>query len=99
MLSDMHYALRTLLSNRLFAAMAIVSLVLGIGGNAAIYSLTDAISARTVPVQDPGPKWFLRAFLSALAIKSDTPYLHKNLKLLNAGSTAFGPARATSYRQ
>ena len=99
MLNDLHYALRTLLSNRLFAAMAIVSLARGIGGNTAIYSLMDAILAKTVPVQDPGPKCFLRAFLSALVPKSDTPYLHKNLELLNARSSAFGPARAIPYRQ
>ena len=70
-----------------------------IAANTAIYSLMDAILVKTVPVQDPGPKWFLRAFLSALVPKSDTPYLHKNLKLLNARSSAFGPARAIPYRQ
>ena len=99
MLNDLHYALRTLLSNRLFAAMAIVSLALGIGGNTAIYSMMDAILVKTVPVQDPGPKWFLRSFLSASVPKSDTPYLHKNRELLNARSSAFGPAHAIPYRQ
>ena len=56
MLNDLHHALRTLLSNRLFATMPMVPLALGIGGNTAIYSLMDAILVKTVPVQDPGPK-------------------------------------------
>jgi predicted permease len=54
MLHDLRYALRTLLANRLFAAMAMLSLALGIGANTAIYSLMDAILVKTLPVQDPG---------------------------------------------
>jgi hypothetical protein len=54
MLNDLRYALRTLRMNRLFAAMAILSLALGIGANTAIYSFMDAILVRTLPVQDPG---------------------------------------------
>jgi predicted permease len=40
--------------NRLFAAMAILSLALGIGANTAIYSFMDAILVRTLPINDPG---------------------------------------------
>src|SRR5437763_1759243 len=54
MLNDLRYALRTLRLNPLFAAMAILSLALGIGANTAIYSFMDAILVRTLPVQDPG---------------------------------------------
>jgi predicted permease len=54
MLNDLRYALRTLRANRLFAAMAMLSLALGIGANTAIYSLMDAILVKTLPVQDPG---------------------------------------------
>ena len=53
MLNDLRYALRTLNGNRLFAAMALLSLALGIGANTAIYSLMDAILVRTLPVHDP----------------------------------------------
>src|SRR5690349_16671009 len=52
--NDLRYALRTLRMNRLFAAMAILSLALGIGANTAIYSFMDAILVRTLPVHDPG---------------------------------------------
>src|SRR5262245_28398671 len=53
MLNDVQYALRTLRTNRLFAAMAILSLALGIGANTAIYSFMDAILVKSLPVQNP----------------------------------------------
>jgi predicted permease len=53
MLNDLRYALRTLNGNRLFAAMALLSLALGIGANTAIYSFMDAVLVRTLPVHDP----------------------------------------------
>jgi predicted permease len=53
MLNDVRYALRTLRANRLFAAMAMLSLALGIGANTAIYSFMDAILVRTLPIQNP----------------------------------------------
>src|SRR5215475_16076940 len=64
MLHDLRYALRTLRMNRLFAAMAMLSLALGIGANTAIYSFMDAILVRTLPVHDPGSlvvlKWYAK---------------------------------------
>ena len=53
MLNDLRYAFRTLNGNRLFAAMALLSLALGIGANTAIYSFMDAILVRTLPIHDP----------------------------------------------
>src|ERR1022692_4694947 len=50
---DIRYALRTMAANRLFTAMAVVSLALGIGANTAIYSFMDAILLRSLPVADP----------------------------------------------
>jgi predicted permease len=40
-------------ANKLFSAMAILSLALGIGANTAIYSFMDAIMLRAMPVQHP----------------------------------------------
>ena len=54
MFNDLRYALRTLLANRVFAGMAMLSLALGIGANTAIYSLMDAILVKTLPLRDPG---------------------------------------------
>src|SRR5262249_5972379 len=51
---DLRYGCRTLRKNPLFAAMAVLSLALGIGANTAIYSFMEAILMRALPVQRPG---------------------------------------------
>ncbi|MBV8896407.1 MAG: ABC transporter permease [Acidobacteriaceae bacterium] len=50
---DIRYALRAMQGNKLFTALAIVSLALGIGANTAIYSFMDAILIRAMPVKQP----------------------------------------------
>src|SRR5262249_13704903 len=50
---DVRFACRTMAANRLFSALVIVCLALGIGANTAIYSFIDAILVRSLPVADP----------------------------------------------
>ena len=50
---DIRYGLRAMTANKLFTAMAALSLALGIGANTAIYSFMDAIMIRALPVQHP----------------------------------------------
>ena len=54
LLKDVRYAVRTLLRQPGFAAVAIVTLALGIGANTAIFSVIDAALLRSLPYRDPG---------------------------------------------
>lgn len=50
---EMRYAFRLMLRNRGITAIAVLSLALGIGATAAIFSLADAALLRPLPVPDP----------------------------------------------
>jgi len=52
-MDDLRYGLRGLMKNRGFAAVAILSLALGIGANTTIFTFLNAIFLRPLPVNDP----------------------------------------------
>ncbi len=53
LMQDIQYSLRNLAGNPSFAIVAILSLALGIGANTAIFSLWNAVSLSSLPVNAP----------------------------------------------
>lgn len=53
LMKDLRHGFRLLRLDPGFAAVAILSLALGIGANTAIFQLLDAVRLRTVPVEEP----------------------------------------------
>src|SRR4030095_4279587 len=51
---SVRYALRQFRLSPVFAAAAILTLALGIGGTTAIFTLIHAVMLRSLPVSDPG---------------------------------------------
>src|SRR5262245_38965867 len=54
LLQDLKHSARTLLKNPGFTCVAIVSIAIGVGANAAMFSMADALVLRPLPVPRPG---------------------------------------------
>ncbi len=69
LIRDLRFSQRTLAKSPGFAAIAVVTLALGIGANTAIFSLVNAVMVRNLPVRNPG----------SLVLFADNP--HENMSI------------------
>ena len=96
---DLSFAVRTIRRNASFAALVIGGLAIGIGANAAIYSVVDAVLIRKLPVTHPGELIALGLTENVDAGGSGTPgaimYSYPLYRDVRAANTAFTGLLAT----
>src|SRR5512144_1270977 len=59
MLQDLRFAVRLILKERWFTAVAVAALSLGIGVNATVFTLVNAVLIRGLPFKDSGQLYML----------------------------------------
>jgi len=95
--TDVSYALRLLRLSPAFAAVAVLSLALGIGANTAIFSLIDTILLKKLPVREPDSLVFIDNSGGKSGGSSGPPYpcfeLLRDSNTTLSGIAAFDQAR------
>jgi putative ABC transport system permease protein len=69
LIADLRYTFRTIRKSPLFAAVAILTLALGVGANTAIFTLVNAVLLRPLPFPEPGRLVFIWEETSMFGLK------------------------------
>jgi predicted permease len=80
---DVRYGLRSLRRHPGFSAMAVLSLAIGIGANAAIFSIVNVVLFSTSPLEDPET---LVNIYEAESAREFNPMSHPNIEDLRRGT-------------
>jgi predicted permease len=97
MLQDLRYALRMLGRSPGFTAIAVLSLALGIGANAAIFSLVNAALLRPMPVTEADR--LATVFMTDQRNPGNLPFSHLNYKDLRDQNEVFTGMAAIAFTQ
>lgn len=91
--ADLWLAFRTIRQSPGFAAIAVLSLALGIGANTAVFSVFDAVMLRLLPVRDPNQLVFV--WMAGNTGRDGPPY--PLFELIRDRAASFEAVSAFSY--
>jgi putative ABC transport system permease protein len=99
LIKDIRYSIRGLRKHPGFAAIAIITLALGIGANTAIFSVVNAVLLRPLPFKDPGGLVMVWHRGVEAAGGDRTPLAYADLLDWRAQSRSFESIGAFQYAQ
>ena len=97
MLQDLRYGLRMLAKSPGFAAVAVLSLALGIGANTAIFSLVNAALLKPIPVHEADR--LATVFMTDQRNPGNLPLSHLNYKDLRDQNQVFSEMAGFAFTQ
>jgi predicted permease len=97
LLKDLQYGTRLLLRNPGFAAVAVLSLALGIGANTAIFSVVRQILDSPFPVSEPGQ--LAAVFTTDKRNPGNLPMSHLNFKDVRQQNAVFTDTASFAFAQ
>lgn len=83
-LRDLRYGIRMLARTPAFTVVAILSLALGIGANATVFSLMDAVMLRSLPVHNPDQIVLVATGEPGEPVRVEPALRHHSLRSVNA---------------